>query len=64
MRELSLQEMDQVSGAIIPAIAGVALAFGSLVVTHKAAATAIGVVGLLVAVYSLSQTQSNSCVAE
>ncbi len=62
MRELTVQEMDEASGGIVPVL-GVVLAFGSLVVKHKVAATAIGVAGLLLAGVSLVQSQ-NSCVAE
>lgn len=62
MRELTVREMDQASGGVVPII-GVVLALGSLVVKHKVAATAIGVAGLLVAGVSLVQSE-NGCTAE
>ena len=63
MRTLTVQEMEQASGGVVP-IVGVVLAFGSLVVNHKVAATAIGVAGLVLAGHSLVQSQNNSCMAE
>ena len=52
MRGLTVQEVDQASGGILP-IVGVAVALAGLVVRHQVASAFIGGAGLVLAGHSL-----------
>ena len=65
MRELTVHEMGQASGGILP-IVGVAVALASIVVRHKVASAFLGGVGLVLAGESLVSWHNDDkmCKAE
>ena len=63
MRTLTVQEMEQATGGVLP-ILGVVIAFGGLVVRHKVASAIIGLAGLALAGQQLADSDNNSCSAE
>ncbi len=54
MRELTVQEMDQASGGILPVV-GLILAVGSAVVRHRVAAWVINGAGIALAGYGAAK---------
>ena len=60
MRELTVQEMDQASGGILPLpVVSLLLAIASTVVRHKAASMIINATGVGVAAYALGEWNKN-----
>ena len=66
MRELTIQDMEQASGGIIPAIVGLAIAIGSTAVRSATAQAFMGGVGIgwaLEEAMDHLSTNSQSCLA-